>query len=126
MNKRLVSQLLKTIEGLPLETSHNVIIESVNDILLSPPPITNYIEKKDEKVGDLPSGKFLRNSSPMGRFLRDFKADVDTLDSRKTGVKFAVEYIESLQKFAKKIDVEEVVVSEIDELLKELSKTLSN
>lgn len=62
----------------------------------------------------------------MGRFLRDFKADVDTLDSRLTGIKFAVEYIESLQKFAKKIDVEEVVVSEIDELLKELSKTLSN
>ena len=90
MNKRLVSQLSKTVEGLPPETSHNVIIESVNKILLSGFPIT--IEK-GEKVGDLPSCKILKKYSPMGRFLRDFKADVDTLDSRLTGIKFAVEYI---------------------------------
>ncbi len=56
----------------------------------------------------------------MGHFLECFDKNVAMVDSSQIGIEFAIEYVESLQDFAQKTNAEDIVISEINELLEHL------
>ena len=124
MNKDLVLPFIKSFEDMPLDISLNkeAIVDSVNAVLLSDSPITDNV-RRVENIGDASKCRLDKSSiSPMAHFLKDFKETVGMLNTSRSGIEFAVEYLKALQDFAQKTNAEEPVVCEINELLVTLSK----
>ena len=123
MDKEHLSQLVNLLKDRSQDTfSNNAVVISVNDVLLSGTPITDYVTILDGAI-DVPKCSLDKSSiGPMARFLKDFKESGDPLDNSLFGIDFAVKYLETLQSFAQKRNAERTVVSEINGLLEALRK----
>lgn len=115
MNKEYLLQLIKLLKDKPQDISNDDIVESLKIILLPSPSIKGSVK---HSWGNTPI--LNKCISPMGHFLECFDKNVAMVDSSQIGIEFAIEYVESLQDFAQKTNAEDIVISEINELLEHL------